>query len=143
MPTRNASASWEGGLKGGNGSVKTETHQVNGQYHFKSRFGDGTGGTNPEELVGAAHAACYSMALSAGLEGDGFTPEYVNTEANVTEDQVEDGFAITNIHLVTKAKVPELDKEKFQEHAEAAKENCPVSKALAGTKITLEAELDG
>lgn len=142
MPTRNANATWRGGLKGGTGSVKTETGQVDGQYHFKSRFGDGSGGTNPEELVGAAEAACYSMALSAGLEGEGFEPEYVNTEASVTEDEVEDGFAITNIHLVTRAKIPQIDKQKFLEHAETAKNNCPISKALNGTKITLDADLD-
>lgn len=142
MPTRNANASWKGGLKSGSGSVKTETAHLNGQYHFNSRFGDGSNGTNPEELIGAAHAACYSMALSAGLEGEGFTPDYVNTEASVTEDQVEDGFAITNIHLTTRAKVPQLDKQKFLEHAETAKNNCPVSKALAGAKITLDAELE-
>ncbi len=142
MPTRNASANWKGGLKSGNGSVKTETSQVDGQYHFNSRFGDGNGGTNPEELIGAAHASCYSMALSAGLEADGYTPDYINTEANVTEDQVEDGFAITNIHLVTRAKVPQIDKQKFLEHTETAKNNCPVSKALAGTKITVDADLD-
>lgn len=143
MPTRNANASWNGGLKGGKGFVKTETAQVDGQYHFNSRFGDGSGGTNPEELIGAAHAACYSMALSAGLEGEGYTPEFVNTDVKVTEDEVSDGFAITNIHLVTRAKVPELDKQKFLEHAETAKNNCPVSKALAGANITLDADLEG
>lgn len=142
MPTRNANASWKGGLKSGTGSVKTETANLDGQYHFNSRFGDDQKGTNPEELIGAAHAACYSMALSAGLEGEGYTPDYVNTEANVTEDQVDDGFAITNIHLTTRAKVSQIDKQKFLEHAETAKNNCPVSKALAGAKITLDAELD-
>lgn len=142
MPVRNANAEWKGGLKDGQGSVTSETQEVKGQYHFNSRFGDGKGGTNPEELIGAAHAACYSMALSAALEGDGYKADSVNTEANVTEDQVEDGFAITKIHLKTKAKVPGIDKDKFMEHAEGAKQNCPVSKALAGTEIVLDAELE-
>ena len=142
MPTRHANAVWKSGLKDGQGSVKSETSEVNGQYNFQSRFGDGSGGTNPEELIGSAHAACYSMALSAGLEGDGYTAEYVNTDASVTEDQVEGGFAITGIHLKTRAKVPGIDKQKFMEHAETAKNNCPVSKALAGTTITLDAELE-
>ena len=142
MPTRNANAVWKSGLKDGQGSVKSETNEINGQYHFTSRFGDGSGGTNPEELIGAAHAACYSMALSAGLEGDGYKAEYVNTDASVTEDQVEGGFAITGIHLKTRAKIPGIDKQKFLEHAETAKNNCPVSKALAGTSITLDADLE-
>lgn len=142
MPTRNANAVWKGGLKDGQGSVSSETMEVNGQYHFNSRFGDGSGGTNPEELVGAAHAACYSMALSAALEGDGYKVEAVNTDANVTEDQVSDGFAITNIHLRTRVKVPGIDQDKFMEHAEGAKQNCPVSKALSGTEISLDAELE-
>ncbi len=142
MPTRNANAVWQGGLKNGQGSVTSETMEVNGQYHFNSRFGDGSGGTNPEELIGAAHAACYSMALSAGLESDGYKAESVNTDASVTEDEVEGGFAITKIHLKTRAKVPGIDKDKFLEHAEGAKKNCPVSKALGGTEIILDAELE-
>jgi len=141
MPTRNANAVWKGGLKNGQGSVKSETLEVKGQYHFNSRFGDGSGGTNPEELIGAAHSACYSMALSAALEGDGYKATSVNTDASVTEEQVEDGFKITQIHLKTRAEVPGIDKDKFLEHAESAKKNCPVSRALAGTEITLEAEL--
>lgn len=141
MPTRKANAEWKGGLKGGQGSVNTETKVVDSQYSFKTRFEEGKDGTNPEELIGAAHAGCYSMALSAGLEGAGYTPESVNTDASVTEEQVDDGFKITKIHLQANAKVPGIDEQTFQKHAEEAKKNCPVSKALAGTQISLDAKL--
>ena len=109
-------------------------------FSFKSRMEEGTG-TNPEELIGAAHAGCFSMAFSATLEKAGFTPKRVHTKASVRFDKVEGGFAITGIELTTEAEVPGIEQAKFQELAEAAKKGCPVSKALAGTNITLKATL--
>jgi osmotically inducible protein OsmC len=111
-----------------------------GPYTFASRFENGDG-TNPEELIGAAHAGCFSMALSNVLDGAGFTPNSVNTTAEVTLGEDDEGPAITGIKLVTEADVPNIDEETFQQHAEAAKEGCPVSKALAATNITLDASL--
>ncbi len=141
MPTRKAYGNWKGGLKDGRGHVKTETQILDNDFHFNSRFGDGTGGTNPEELIGAAHAGCFSMALSAGLEQAGYPAEEINTDAHVTEDQVEGGFKITKIELNTEAKIPGIDEQTFQEQAEGAKKNCPVSQALSGADITLNAKL--
>jgi osmotically inducible protein OsmC len=111
-----------------------------GQYSFKSRFEEGTG-TNPEELIGAAHAGCFSMAFSATLADKGFKPESVQTKANVHLDKVGDGFSITTIVLNTEARIPDIDEEKFQSLAEDAKKNCPVSRALAGVEIKLNAKL--
>ena len=111
-----------------------------GAYSFASRFEEGTG-TNPEELIGAAHAGCFSMALSAALAEEGYSPESVETHAEVTLKVSDDGPAITNIHLNTTARVPDIEEEDFQAIAEDAKNNCPVSKALAGPKITLDAVL--
>jgi osmotically inducible protein OsmC len=112
-----------------------------GPYSFQSRFEEGEG-TNPEELIAAAHAGCFSMALSAGLGQAGHEPESVETEATVQLDQVGDGFAITHIVLRTRASVPGIDADEFQQQAEAAKDGCPVSKALGGVEsIELEAEL--
>lgn len=111
-----------------------------GNYSFPSRFEDGTG-TNPEELIAAAHAGCYSMALSAGLAKAGFSPKSVETKATVHIGPVDGGFAISKIELEAVAEVPELDNEKFQELANGAKTGCPVSKALAATEITLNARL--
>ena len=113
-----------------------------GSYTFASRFKDGTG-TNPEELIGAAHAGCYSMALSNELAQAGFTPESVDTNADVTLEMVDGDPSITKIHLKVSAQVPDIDEAKFQEFAEGAKQNCPVSKALAGPTITLETTLNG
>ena len=136
MPIRKANAVWEGNLPEGKGTMKFGNGAFEGAYSFKSRFENGTG-TNPEELIGAAHAGCFSMALSNDLAQNGFTPESVSTEANV---RLEQG-SITEIELVTEAKIPNIDEQKFLEFAEGAKKNCPVSKALAGTSIKLNAKL--
>jgi lipoyl-dependent peroxiredoxin len=140
MPTRSASAVWEGDLKGGKGRVKLGSGAYEGQYSFGSRFESGAG-TNPEELIGAAHAGCFSMALSAGLGRAGITPKRISTNATVHLEKIGDSFSITKIQLRTEAEVPGIDEKTFREHAENAKKGCPVSKALAGTQIELEARL--
>jgi osmotically inducible protein OsmC len=138
---RSASAHWEGGLKDGKGTVSTESGVLsNTQYSFSTRFEDGKG-TNPEELIGAAHAGCFSMALAAGLGRAGFEPRKVETEARVHLEKGESGFRISRIELKTRAEVPGISPEVFQEQARGAKENCPVSKALAGVAIELDAQL--
>ena len=139
MPTRTAEAVWKGNLKEGSGTVKTETGALDGNYSFPSRFESGKG-TNPEELLGAAHAACYSMALSNMLAEAGHKPESVTTTAKVHLD-MKDGPNIDKIDLQTEAKVPGLDADTFQEHAKKAKEGCPISKALKAVEITLDAKL--
>lgn len=140
MPVRKAEAVWEGGLLKGKGKMKLGSGAFEGLYSFASRFENGTG-TNPEELIGAAHAGCFSMALSFMLEQAGFMPQSVQTAAKVHIDKVGDGFRITSIELETDAKVPGIDEKKFMEQAEAAKKGCPVSQALTGTEITLKAKL--
>ena len=130
MPTRTASAQWQGGLKGGNGSFKGQTG-LGGSYSFASRFQDATG-SNPEELLAAAEAACFSMALSGGLEKEGFAPTSVETQAACTVEKVGEGFKITTMKLTVKAVVPGIDDAKFQSIAAATKEGCPVSTALKG-----------
>ena len=140
MPTRNAEAVWEGDLKGGNGRVKLGSGAFEGKYSFATRFEEAPG-TNPEELIGAAHAGCYSMALSAGLGKAGFQPKRVRTTAKVFLEKVAEGFAITKIQLNCEATVPGIDQAKFKEQAEAAKKGCPVSKALASVNIELDAKL--
>ena len=140
MPIRTAEAEWKGNLLQGQGRMKLGTGAFEGPFSFKSRMEEGTG-TNPEELIGAAHAGCFSMAFSATLEKAGFAPKRVHTKAGVRFDKVEGGFAITGIELTTEAEVPGIDQAKFQELAGAAKAGCPVSKALAGTSITLKATL--
>ena len=140
MATRKANAVWEGGLEDGKGKMSLGSGAFEGNYSFKSRFEDGSG-TNPEELIGAAHAGCYSMALSVALEQAGYAPERVSTEAKVHLDKEGEGFAIKKIDLITEAKIPEISEEDFQEQAKTAKENCPVSKALAGVDISLDAKL--
>ena len=140
MPTRNASAVWNGDLMKGAGNVKLGSGAFEGQYNFSSRFESGTG-TNPEELLGAAHAACFSMALSAGLGGAGFKPQKVSTTAKVTVEKVGEGFKITKIQLNTEASVPGIDPGKFQEIAKATKTGCPVSQALASVPMELDAKL--
>jgi osmotically inducible protein OsmC len=140
MPVRTAEAEWKGNLSRGSGRMKLGSGAFEGSYSFVSRFEDGPG-SNPEELIAAAHAGCFSMALSHMLSEAGHIPDVVHTTAKVHIDKVEDGFKITSIELVTQGKVPGIDEETFQEKAEAAKEGCPVSQALAGTEITLEAEL--
>jgi len=138
---KHASAVWTGSLKEGKGTISTETGVLdNAPYGFKSRFEDGPG-TNPEELIGAAHAGCFSMALSAQLSGAGATPERIETKAEITFEKVGEGFAITASHLTVSAKVPGLDAAKFQELATKAKEGCPVSKVL-NADITLSATLE-
>ena len=140
MAVRTAEAEWRGDLPSGGGTIKFGSGAFEGAYSFKSRFEEGTG-TNPEELIGAAHAGCFSMALSNILAKAGHVPTSVHTVANVKFEKVGDGFGITNIHLVTQAKVPGISAEAFQEHANAAKAGCPISKALAATEITLDAQL--
>lgn len=140
MAVRTAKAKWKGDLKSGSGKLETESGAVEGKYSFSSRFEEGKG-TNPEELIGAAHAGCFSMALSNILAEAGHTPESVKTEARVRLDMTDDGPAITRIDLICKAEVPGIDEDAFQEHAEAAKGGCPVSKALAAVEITLDATL--
>jgi osmotically inducible protein OsmC len=120
--------------------MKLGSGAFEGSYSFGSRFEDGAG-TNPEELIGAAHAGCFSMALSHMLSEAGHIPDTVHTTARVSIDKVGDGFKITSIELKTDAKVPGIDDKAFQEKAQAAKEGCPVSQALAGTDIKLEATL--
>ena len=138
MPTRTAKAEWRGDLPSGSGTMALGSGAYEGSYSFRSRFEEGAG-TNPEELIAAAHAGCFSMALSHLLAGAGHVPESVRTEARVRLDQVGEGFAITRIDLVTRARVPGLDQAGFQEYADKAKVGCPVSKALAGVgEITLK-----
>ncbi len=140
MPVRNAEAEWKGNLLEGTGRMKLGTGAYEGPFSFKSRMENGAG-TNPEELIAAAHAGCFSMAFSATVEKAGFKPNRVHTKAAVHFNKVEAGFAITKIELETEAEIPGIDNAKFQELAEAAKNGCPVSKALAGTEITLQAKL--
>jgi lipoyl-dependent peroxiredoxin len=140
MPVRKADAVWEGDIRGGNGKVSLGSGAFEGRYSFGSRFEEGAG-TNPEELIGAAHAGCFSMALSGGLGRGGHTPKRIATTAKVHIEKVGEGFAITRIELDTQAEVPGIDDATFQEFANKAKEGCPVSKALAGTEITLNAKL--
>ena len=141
MATRNASASWEGGLRGSTGRFDGESGAIGAKYDFGSRFGD-QGGTNPEELLAAAEAACFSMALAAGLEKAGHAPTRVETRAACTVEKVGEGFEITTMRLRVRATVPGIDDAAFQEIAAATKTGCPVSKALAAVDIQLEATLD-
>jgi len=140
MPERSANAVWRGRLRDGDGSVRTESGVLDAKYSFSTRFENGKG-TNPEELIGAAHAACFSMALSAGLEKAGFKADRVETTARVTFEKVGEGFSITRIDLDTRATVPNIDDATFQQNAEKAKATCPISKALASVPITLVAAL--
>ncbi len=137
---RSSKAQWTGSLKAGTGTVALGSGAYEGQYSFASRFESGTG-TNPEELIAAAHAGCFSMALSAGLGKAGITATRVSTEARVHLEKVGEGFAITKIDLVTEAVVPGIDEATFREQAEGAKKGCPVSKALGAVEITLDAKL--
>jgi osmotically inducible protein OsmC len=140
MATRTGYAIWEGTLKDGKGTMKLGSGAFEGPYSFASRFEDGKG-TNPEELIGAAEAGCYSMALSLGLSNAGYSSKHISTTAKVHIQQVADGFRITSIDLNTEAEVPGIDEKTFIEQAEATKKNCPVSQALAGTEIKLQAKL--
>lgn len=141
MSKHYASARWEGNLFAGNGKFTLKTSGYEGAYSFPSRFEDDKAKSSPEELIGAAHASCFSMALSHELDQAGYKPESVDTEAEVTLDKTEGGFAITRILLTSRGKIAGIDKEKFLEIANNAKQNCPVSKALKAVNIELDAEL--
>jgi osmotically inducible protein OsmC len=140
MPVRKASAVWNGTLKDGNGTMKMQSGAYEGKYSFGSRFEEDPG-TNPEELIAAAHAGCFSMALSGGLTRAGFTPEKVETSAKAHLEKVGEGFKITRIQLSCQATIPGIDDAAFQEIAAGAKAGCPVSQALAGVDISLDATL--
>lgn len=137
---RHAEAQWNGSLKEGSGHVKTETGALDSAYSFRSRF-EGGGETNPEELIAAAHAGCFSMALSAALTNAGHPPKSIRTTAAVHLNKLESGFAINRIDLDTTAEVPGIDAAQFEQFANGAKANCPVSKALTGAEIHLKAAL--
>ena len=141
MPARRADAVWEGDLKGGRGTMKMASGAYEGRYSFGSRFEEAAG-TNPEELIAAAHAGCFSMALSGALGKAGHAPERVSTTAKAHLEKVGEGFRITRMELATVARVPGIDEATFREAAEGAKTNCPVSKALAGVEISLDARLE-
>lgn len=138
MPVRTADAEWNGNLREGQGKVKLGSGAFEGAYSFPSRFEEGKG-TNPEELLGAAHAGCFSMALAAGLTRAGHAPTRIHTAARVHLERRGEAFEITRVELRTQGRVPGIDEAEFRRQAEAAKKNCPVSKALAGPEITLEA----
>ncbi len=140
MPARKSSAIWEGTLKEGKGTMKVGSGAYEGPYSFLSRFENGNG-TNPEELIGAAEAGCFSMALSSNLEKAGHPAKRISTTANVKLEMLPDGPKITTIELETEADVPGIDDKAFQEQAEKTKAGCPVSRALAGTEIKLTARL--
>ncbi len=138
---RNASAVWQGGLKDGKGTISTQSGILSGtQYSFSTRFENGAG-TNPEELIAAAHAGCFAMALSAQLGEAGIRPERIDATATVTLDKVEGGFGITESHLDVKVKIPGGDQAAFEKAAQAAKAGCPVSKVL-NAKVTMNATLE-
>ena len=141
MAKRTASAVWEGNLREGKGKVKLGSGAFEGQYSFSSRFEEGTG-TNPEELIGAAHAGCFSMALAAALGKAGHTPERIGTTATVTLEQIDGAWTITTSHLDLDAKVPGIERAQFDAIAADAKVNCPVSRVLKA-QITLSATLNG
>ena len=140
MAIRTSEAEWRGNLREGAGRMKLGSGAFEGEYSFPSRFESGQG-TNPEELIGAAHAGCFSMALAAALTKAGHAPARVHTVARVHLDKVDQGFAITTIDLETDAEVPGMDEAAFQRKAQSAKQNCPVWKALQGVTINLTARL--
>ena len=140
--TRQAEADWNGGIMDGKGKVKLGSGAFEGAYSFKSRFSEEEGtATNPEELIAAAHAGCYTMALSGNLGKAGYTPTNIHTTANVKIEKQGDGFVIPNIDLVTEAKVDGIEDEEFQKIAEETKKTCPVSQVLSGADISLKASL--
>lgn len=144
MPVSTANARWEGTLKEGKGTMRLPSGTYEGPFSFVSRFEKGAGketGTNPEELIAAAHAGCFAMALSGRIVAAGFAAESIDAEAQVTMSRGDSGVAITKSHLVVRAKVPGMSAEAFATEAEAAKAGCPVSKALAALEITLDAAL--
>ena len=140
MPSRKAEAHWEGNLSEGSGRLKLGSGAFEGPYSFKSRFEEGQSATNPEELIGAAHAGCFTMALTAQLTRAGSPPTRIDTTAHVTLEKVGDAFSITKIDLETEAEIPGIDDATFQKHANDAKQNCPVSRVLKA-EITLNAKL--
>jgi osmotically inducible protein OsmC len=142
MAERTARAVWQGNLKEGEGTVELGSGPAVGRYSAQSRFESGPG-TNPEELLGAAHAACFSMALAANLAAAGFAPERIETSARVRIEKEGEGYSVTHIELDTQATVPAIDENTFRRQAETAKKNCPISRALAATKIDLKARLAG
>ncbi len=138
---RSASAVWHGSLKEGKGTISTQSGTLHdAQYSFKTRFENGVG-TNPEELIAAAHAGCFTMALSMQLTENNMVPDSLETSATVTMEMLAEGPTVTKIHLVTKAKVPGAEKAKFDELAKKAKEGCPISRLLKAAEITLDAQL--
>jgi osmotically inducible protein OsmC len=140
MPVRSSDAQWEGTLQQGKGTMRLGGGAWEGPYSFSSRFEDGAG-TNPEELIAAAHAGCFSMAFAGALGRAEFPPTRVHTTANVHLEKTDAGFRIPRIDLVCEAEVPGIDEAKFQEIAAGAKANCPVSVVLAGAEISLDAKL--
>ena len=143
MPIRHSSAEWKGGLKGGAGRINVGKGVFEGSYSFASRFEDGTG-TNPEELLAAAHAACLSMALSVGLERAGTPAERVTTRASATLEKVGEAFRVTKMRLEVRGRVPGVSAAAFKEAAEKAKDGCPISNALKGNvAFELDAQLEG
>ena len=138
---RTGSAVWKGGLKDGKGTVSTQSGVLKDtQYSFSTRFENGVG-TNPEELIAAAHAGCFSMALSGQLGGANLTAESINTTATLTLEKTDAGFTVTKIHLSVTAKIPGADKTAFETAANAAKAGCPISRLLAAAEITMDAKL--
>ena len=142
MPTRKAEATWTGDLKSGNGNYSGQSGALKGTYSFGTRF-ENAPGTNPEELIGAAHAACFSMALAAGLGKAGHQPKRIHTTADVSLEKVGEGFKITKIVLNTEGEVPGINEATFKEFAEKTKTGCPVSQALAATPIELVVKFKG
>src|SRR5262245_33260343 len=140
MPVRTAEAVWQGKLRDGQGRLRLASRAYDGPYSFASRFEQGPG-TNPEELIAAAHAGCFSMALSFMLEQAGYTPERIQTAARVSLERIGEGFKITAINLETEARVPGIDERTILEKAEAAKNGCPVSQALSGVELNLQVKL--
>lgn len=140
MPERKADALWRGALKDGSGTMRLGSGAFEGRYSFASRMENGTG-TNPEELIGAAEAGCFSMAFANALSEKGHAPQEIRTGANVHFDKTDKGWTITRIELTTEGIVPGIDEATFKTIAEDAKKNCPVSRALAGSQITLTATL--
>lgn len=134
------SATWEGDLKGGKGTISTKSGALSAQpYGFNTRF-EGKPGTNPEELIGASHAACFAMAMSLFLGNEGFTAEHMDAKSDVALEQEGEGFAVKKVHLTLKAKIPGIDDATFQKIAAATKEGCPISKLL-NAQITMDASL--
>ncbi|MDQ4123752.1 MAG: OsmC family peroxiredoxin [Acidobacteriota bacterium] len=141
MAIRKAEAAWNGGIMDGSGNLKLESGAFEGAYSFNSRFGDDTTKTNPEELIAAAEAGCFSMALAGNLGRAGYQPATINTTASVTIEKKDNGFHIPTIAVETVAEVPNISDDEFQQIAEKTKQTCPVSQVLAGAEITLKATL--